>query len=305
MRSVLLSGLALLLLAATTRAADEQATEKILLRPEVPGKMLLHLQSRDQEDKSGKPRVREASWKVNETAIVIIDMWDQLYCKSATQRVGVLAPKMNSVISAARSHGVQIIHAPSNVTGVYEDLPQRLRMKLAPQVKPPTPIGGWCYLDPQKEPEMPVDTSECACDDPVVPPQVGTYTRQHPDIDITGYDGVSDNGQEIYNFLHQLGIKNVIIMGVHTNMCILGRPFGIRQMTKSGFNVVLARDLTDAMYDPRQPPFVSHTRGTELVIEHIETYWCPSILGEDLTKVIPGSTDPVVREKKTTAAERK
>jgi hypothetical protein len=56
---------------------------------------------------------------------------------------------------------------------------------------------------------------------------------------------------------------------------------------------VLARDLTDAMYDPRQPPYVSHARGTELVIEHIERYWCPSIVGEvDLTKVVPGSAGP-------------
>jgi hypothetical protein len=55
-------------------------------------------------------------------------------------------------------------------------------------------------------------------------------------------------------------------MGVHTNMCVLGRPFGIRAMVKLGRKVVLVRDLTDAMYDPRQPPYVSHARGTELVI---------------------------------------
>jgi hypothetical protein len=81
-------------------------------------------------------------------------------------------------------------------------------------------------------------------------------------------------------------------MGVHTNMCVVGRPFGLRQMARNGKNVVLARDLTDSMYDPRTRPFVSHARGTELVIEHIETMWCPSILGEDLTRVIPGSADP-------------
>src|SRR5580692_4857113 len=67
---------------------------------------------------------------------------------------------------------------------------------------------------------------------------------------------------------------------------------GIRQMTRLGFHVVLVRDLTDTMYDPRTRPFVSHARGTELVIEHIETMWCPSILGEDLTRVVPGSDDP-------------
>ena len=86
--------------------------------------------------------------------------------------------------------------------------------------------------------------------------------------------------------------RNVVLMGVHTNMCVLGRPFGIRQMVKVGFNVALARDLTDAMYDPREYPFVSHKRGTQLVVEHIEKYWCPSITGKDLMKVIPGSDDP-------------
>ena len=71
-------------------------------------------------------------------------------------------------------------------------------------------------------------------------------------------------------------------MGVHTNMCVLGRPFGIRQQCYLGKNVVLCRDLTDALYDPRDPPHVSHARGLELVIHHIEQYWCPTILGKDL-----------------------
>ena len=46
------------------------------------------------------------------------------------------------------------------------------------------------------------------------------------------------------------------------------------------------------MYDPRQPPYVSHTRGTELVIEHIEKYWCPSIESADLMNVVEGSANP-------------
>ena len=121
---------------------------------------------------------------------------------------------------------------------------------------------------------------------------VQRFSKQHPAIDIIGYDGISDSGEEIYNFMVAEGIENVVLMGVHTNMCVLGRPFGIRQMVKLGKSVVLARDLTDAMYDPRQPPYVSHARGTELVIEHIEKYWCPTILGADLTRVIPGSDGP-------------
>jgi hypothetical protein len=37
---------------------------------------------------------------------------------------------------------------------------------------------------------------------------------------------------------------------------------------------------------------VSHTRGTELVVEHIESKWCASILSEDLTRVIRGTDSP-------------
>jgi type 1 glutamine amidotransferase len=42
------------------------------------------------------------------------------------------------------------------------------------------------------------------------------------------------------------------------------------------------RDLTDTMYNPRRPPFVSHFTGTDLVIEHVEAYWCPTCTSADL-----------------------
>ena len=52
-----------------------------------------------------------------------------------------------------------------------------------------------------------------------------------------------------------------------------------------GVRCVLVRDLTDAMYNPQKAPYVSHERGTELVVEYIEKYWCPSILREDLIRI--------------------
>ena len=82
--------------------------------------------------------------------------------------------------------------------------------------------------------------------------------------------------------MKQRGITNVIILGVHTNMCVLGRPFSIRQMVYQGQNVALVRDLTDTMYNPRSKPFVPHTRGTELVVEHIERHWCPTLTSTDI-----------------------
>jgi nicotinamidase-related amidase len=279
---------ALLTGAAAPLAGQKTTDAPVPNRPKVAGRLKLNLRER----KDGKPVERTAEWDVAKTAIIICDMWDDHYCKSAAQRVGVLAPRMNAVLTAARERGVMIIHAPSGTVDMYADSPYRRRMQQAPKAKPPVPIAGWCNLDPKREPPLPVDVSKCSCDDPVVGPQVRRFSKQHPGIDIIGYDGISDSGEEIYNFCAAEGITNIVLMGVHTNMCVLGRSFGIRQMVRLGKNVVLARDLTDTMYDPRQPPYVSHARGTELVIEHIERYWCPSILGADLTRVVEGSAGP-------------
>jgi nicotinamidase-related amidase len=205
-----------------------------------------------------------------------------------------MAPRMNDVISAARSLGVMIVHAPSDTMKFYEGTPWRQRMQQAPIAPSRTPILARCPREPLESRDFPIDDIEGGCDDPILKEWTGPYpwTRQHPAIDIVGFDGVSDNGQEIYNFFKQEGITNVALMGVHTNICILNRGFGVRQMTRLGFQVVLARDLTDAMYDPRKRPFVSHARGTELVIEHIESKWCSSIPSVDLTHVIAGTDNP-------------
>jgi nicotinamidase-related amidase len=259
-------------------------------RPKVPGKLALRTRNR------AKLRVSERAlqWEVAQTAIIICDMWDTHTCSLSAQRVAAMAPRMNQVVNAARSLGVMIIHAPSDTMKFYEGTPQRLRMQRAPMASSPIPILARCPREPAEERNFPIDDAVSDCDDPIVKKWTGPYpwTRENPAIDVVGFDGVSENGQEIYNFCKQEGITNIALMGVHTNICILNRSFGIRQMTQLGFHVVLVRDLTDAMYDPRTRPFVSQTRGTELVIEHIEARWCPSILSEDLTRVIVGSDNP-------------
>jgi len=65
-------------------------------------------------------------------------------------------------------------------------------------------------------------------------------------------------------------------------MCVLGRPFGLRQMAKNGKKVVLMRDMTDTMYNPARAPYVSHFTGTDLIVEHIEKWVCPTITSDQI-----------------------
>ena len=129
---------------------------------------------------------------------------------------------------------------------------------------------------------MPIDDTDMGCDCETKCTIRNAWSRQIDTLRIDDADAITDDGQEAYNLLAARGIKHVMLMGVHLNMCVLGRPFGIRQMVNLGKDVVLVRDLTDTMYDPRQKPQVDHFSGTDLVVEHVERHWCPSITSVDL-----------------------
>jgi nicotinamidase-related amidase len=232
--------------------------------------------------------VEKAPWKPAETAIIICDMWDSHTCKGAARRVAEMAPKVDAFVSAARARGVFIVHAPSDVMKFYEGTPQRRLAQSAPAAKPPMPIRSR-ELMPEREGSLPIDDSDWCdcrpkCDIQAARANGWPWTRQIAAIRIAPEDAVSDQGQEIYNLFEQRGIKNVVLCGVHTNICVLKRSFGIRQMVLLGKNVALARDLTDCLYDPAKPPFTTHDNGTALLVQHIEKFWCPSLASTDLIK---------------------
>jgi len=233
---------------------------------------------------------KKASWDPKKTALIICDMWDDHWCKSAARRVDELAKPMNDVVKTARSKGVFIIHAPSSVVNFYKETTQRKLAQNAPFAKSTVPLSTaerwgttWCWPDSAREGELPIDDSDMGCDCATKCTIRDAWTRQIATIEIAAGDAITDNGQETCNLLHARGIDNVILMGVHLNMCVLGRPFAIRQMVNIGKNVALVRDMTDTMYNPEKRPHVSHFQGTVLVVEHIEKYWCPSFTSSDIT----------------------
>jgi hypothetical protein len=176
----------------------------------------------------------------------------------------------------------------------YAGTAARARAVMAPHAASPVPLStaqrwgtAWCWPQPQREPDMPVDDSDMGCDCDVKCEIFDPWTRQIASIDILAQDAVTDSGQETFNLLNARGIDNVILTGVHLNMCVLGRPFGIRQLVTMGKDVVLMRDMTDTMYNSAMEPRVSHFAGTDLVVAHVERFWCPTTLSTDLTGQAP------------------
>jgi nicotinamidase-related amidase len=246
---------------------------------------LLKLQVRERVNKSVFNK--NVLWNPKNTAVIIVDMWNEHHCKAASRRVAELAPFMDEVVHSAREKGILIIHAPSDCMDFYKDTEQRKRALSAPY-RPASVKFTWNEYNPDYEDPIPEKVAEagCSCDTPEpCGPGYKAWSRQHEDIEITPFDIISDNGQEIFNVLSQYEIENVIIMGVHTNVCVLGRPFGIRQMVYLGKNVVLCRDLTDSYH--RDPG--NHFEGLAKITEHIEKYWCASLTSEQLTGQNPFS----------------
>jgi nicotinamidase-related amidase len=182
---------------------------------------------------------------------------------------------MEPFLEAARKQGIQIIHAPSETMAFYQDAPQRKLMLALPKLDLPVPLA-------LADPPLPIDDKSGGCDTP--DQFYKAWTREHPGLRIDASDVISDNGNEIYNFLRHRGILNLLVMGVHTNMCVLNRSFAIKKMTALGFRCILVRDLTDAMYNPQDAPHVSHDAGTQLVIEYIEKFWCPTTTSSDILR---------------------
>jgi nicotinamidase-related amidase len=251
------------------------------LQQSTGGEIRLALRSRHQPFKGAGEWIEttfQQPLQPEQTALLICDMWDKHWCRGATARVNVLAERMAPVLAAARAKGIVVIHAPSDTMDFYKDAPQRQRMLALPRPELRSSL-------PLTDPPLPIDDSDGGCDTPG-DRSYKAWTRQHLAIPIGDEDFISDNGLDIHTLLRMRGIRNLLVMGVHTNMCVLNRSFAIRQMTRWGIKCILIRDLTDAMYSPDDRPYVSHNEGTELVVQHIEKYWAPTVLSTELMRAL-------------------
>jgi nicotinamidase-related amidase len=221
-------------------------------------------------------KVAEQQIPVEQTGILVSDMWDSHWSRAAKERAALLAPPINELLQVCRSQGISVIHSPSDTMAFYENQPARQRLLDVPVCEPPKEL-------PLQDYPSPVDSSDHGSDSGEKQQQI-VWTRQTPIIEIDQDKDVitGDEGALLYSYLRHRGITNLLYVGVHTNMCILNRSFGIKQMSRWGISCMLVKDLTDSMYNPAMPPYVSHEEGTGLVVAYIEKFWCPTASSQDI-----------------------
>jgi hypothetical protein len=217
--------------------------------------------------------------------VVVVDMWNFHWCKTSTMRVAALVPRMSHALEAAHRMGMTIFWCPSDVADNYAGTIQYQAAVAVPHHPMP----------PMKEvvcPSAP-DGGGCTCGGPERCRGNYGWDAMNPDLHMHDDDFMPNDAETLYSLCVEHGITYLIYMGVHTQICLLGKSIGLKNMTQLGFHCILARDLTDAhgRYDPEKG--LTPDMFTAEVVAHFEKYLSPTInMVEELEKA--GQWDPAL-----------
>ena len=233
------------------------------------------LQTRDSD--TGTIKITREKVDSSKVGVIAVDVWNYHWCKTATMRVDAFVPRINKALEAARSLGMTVMLCPSDVVDNYVGFPQRERVLALSTITIPRIMDVTC-------PPVP-DAGGCACGRERCGGNYG-WDSMHPGLEIGEDDWMPDTQSEVFTICKQRRISHLIYVGFHTQVCLLGKPMGLRAMKSAGLQCVLARDMTDAHpgYDPERD--FTPDLNTEQVVEHFEKHLAPTIHFEnELTKL--------------------
>jgi hypothetical protein len=240
--------------------------------------------------REGENKVRtfsDLTVEAGKVGVIISDMWDVHWCKGATERTAELAAPMEKLLQALRGMGAVIAHCPSRVASSFYDGTHARKNTLAHSNEMPEELPDVrLYLDRIVPIASLIDPHRRQCDcrpDKCAEIHPRPWKRQIETLTVFDRDLMCDDSVDgedefrILNAFRAMGITHVLIMGVHTNLCVIHRNFGIRRLLASGFTPILVRDMTDCMAPQEEKPYHDHFEALSEVIDYIEEYLCASV----------------------------
>ncbi|MDE0315338.1 MAG: cysteine hydrolase family protein [Candidatus Poribacteria bacterium] len=221
---------------------------------------------------------------ITETALVLVDLWNVHFIETWIERAKqVTVDRVVPVIDAARKASLTIVHAPS--PSVAAQYPQLKRHKppgpSTPFAWPPSDFRGRegdyaVYRGPRSQ-----------------PPGIGIHwdklsaqLSMSPAIDVKEDEFVIATGQQLHDLLEERQILHLIFAGFATNWCVLGRDYGIRSMSRYGYNIILLRDATTGV---EFPDTYDNLFTTEIAIREVEQQYGFSASNADFFAAVDAS----------------
>lgn len=197
---------------------------------------------------------------VEQTALVLVDMWDNHFIESWLERaVQITKEQVVPVLDASRAAGLTIVHAPSPpVAEQFEQLKRHVPpVPNAPSAWPPAEFrsrqGEYAaFRGPRAQ-----------------PPGIPNLDRlgMSPHIDVQDGEFVVATGEQLHALLAARGILHLVYAGFATNWCILNRDYGMRAMAGRGYNMILLREATAGV---EFPDTVAQGLATEMAVREVE-----------------------------------
>ena len=195
-----------------------------------------------------------------QTALVLVDVWDNHFIESWLERATRwTAEGVVPVLDRARAAEMAVVHAPSPpIAETYAQV-QRFA-KAAPIAESDWPPAEFraragqyaAFRGPRSQP-------------PGIPeiPNLGTS----PLVEVRDDEYVVATGDQLHALATEQGWLHLIYAGFATNWCILNRDYGMRAMSRRGYNLVLLRDATMGV---EFPDTVDSCFATEMAIREVE-----------------------------------
>lgn len=217
--------------------------------------------------------------------VVYVDMWRSHWCTYYNDREFFFTPRINELLQRFRRLNVSIVSISSVVDGYLPFSKQRKRGSAAVKKGSIPAITEYNAQQERYHYEYnPGFQDICVYSDLT---RYG-YTRDNrftPKIAIGANDYFVSNFQEAAECFVGMGKKNVIIVGQHTNMCLMAVMLFSQQ---ANLNMFIVRDLVDAcwVYDLQKLHHNTHTKGNEATNSYFERKFGKSILSFDLIRAM-------------------
>ena len=240
----------------------------------------LQFETRLRDSETGEIKSLIKSLKPSEIGVVVMCPWSEHPCATAQVTSGDAWPVISEIIDEVRRIGVNIIWVPN---GIYDPLDES-----APGRKNVLDVELLC-VQPSDFVNI-LSGENYAHDNCMCGPQLnycdhscnlfsftlpGCLSIQKNDFSIWSVD-------ELYSVCKARGIKLLVYVGCHTDMCVIGLARGgLMRMMKAGLDCVLVRDIVDPYlkYDPDVSGATPEAY-TEKVVYDLETLGVQTI---DLT----------------------
>lgn len=223
--------------------------------------------------------LRLDSIEIDKSIVFVVDMWDKHWCKEVNEKLTDLAERINLKLRELRAKGFTIMHIPSDCEAYYQDFEQFKKVKKETKGFTSRQVYYGKEINPLRHDLFLLKTLHnegCNCKPTCKNKKV--WTRQHPAIEIHNNDLIATDPLNIHFYLNNHSFKNIIYMGVHANVCILKRPFGIIKMKQQGYNCLLYKEYTDVMVNMYKTEGMSEREVRDKVYKLIEYYFCPAII---------------------------